>query len=81
VVVADSMWETMVLNVISQPASVVIELNAIIEIHKYKGHHFILMTMEVHDTPKHDMDHFIRECAHLFHDKRLKGHSSLYFCI
>ncbi len=34
----------------------------------YKGHHFIPMAMEVHGTPKHDMDHFI-ECVHLFHDR------------
>ncbi len=35
----------------------------------------------MHDTPEHDVDHFIRECAHLFHDKRLRGHLSLSFCI
>jgi hypothetical protein len=37
--------------------------------------------MEVHDTLGCDMDHFIRECAYLFHDKQLKGHLSLSFCI
>jgi hypothetical protein len=31
--------------------------------------HFILMAMEVHNAPKHDMDHFIKECARLFHDR------------
>jgi len=39
------------------------------------------MAMEVHGTPMHDMDRFIRECACLFHDRQLKGHLSLYFCI
>jgi len=39
------------------------------------------MAMEVHDTPKHDMDCFIRECARLFHNKRSKAHLSLFFCI
>jgi hypothetical protein len=27
------------------------------------------------------MDRFIRECAHIFHDKQLRGHLSLSFCI
>jgi hypothetical protein len=72
-------------SVISRPTSVIAKLNAIVKIYKCKGlhegHHFISMTMEVHDTPKHDMDHFIKECARLFHDKRLGGHLSLFFCI
>jgi hypothetical protein len=72
-------------NVISQPSSVVAELNAIAKIHKYKGlhggHHFILMAMEVHGTPKCDMDCFIKECARLFHNRRLGGHLSLSFNI
>ncbi len=37
--------------------------------------------MEVHGTPERDMDRFIKECAHLFHDRRSKGHLSLFFCI
>ncbi len=37
--------------------------------------------MEVHDAFKHDTDHFIRECACLFHKKRLKGYLFLSFCI
>jgi hypothetical protein len=49
------------------------KLSAITKIHKYKrfheGHHFIPMAMEVHNAPKHDMDHFIKECARLFHDR------------
>jgi hypothetical protein len=39
------------------------------------------MAMEVHGTLKHDMDCFIRECAHLFHDRQSKGHLFLSFCI
>jgi hypothetical protein len=39
------------------------------------------MAMEVHDTPKHDINHFIRECAHFFHDKWSWGHLSLSFYI
>jgi hypothetical protein len=27
------------------------------------------------------MDHFIKECAHLFHNRRSGGHLSLSFCI
>ncbi len=37
--------------------------------------------MEVGNTPKHDMDHFIRECACLFHNRQSKDHLSLSFCI
>ncbi len=54
-------------------SSAVVKLSAIAKIHNYRGlherHHFILMAMEVHGTPEHDMDHFIRECARLFHDR------------
>jgi hypothetical protein len=39
------------------------------------------MTMEVHGTPMHDMDRFIKECVCLFHDKWLKDHLSLSFFI
>jgi hypothetical protein len=86
VVVIDSTWETMAMNVISQPTCATMELSAIIiKIHKYRRfyerHHFILMAMEVHDTHERDMDYFIRECVHLFHNKRSGGHLSLYFCI
>jgi hypothetical protein len=58
-------------NVISQLVSVTMKLSAIVKIHKYRGlhegHHFILMTMEMHGTPGHDMDRFIMDYAHLFH--------------
>jgi hypothetical protein len=67
VVVIDPMWKTVVSSVINRPRGAIVELNAIVKIRKYKGlhegHHFILMAMEVHNTPRHDMDHFIKECA------------------
>jgi hypothetical protein len=67
------MWEMMASSVINQPTGAVVELSAIVKIHKYRwfheGHHFIPMVMEVHGTFGHDMDHFIRECACLFHDR------------
>jgi hypothetical protein len=62
-----------VLNVINRIVGVIAKLNAITKIRKYRKHyeehHFILMAMEVHGTFGHDMDHFIRECAHLFHNR------------
>jgi hypothetical protein len=39
------------------------------------------MAMEVHNTTECDIDHFIRDCAHLFHDRWLGDHLSLSFCI
>jgi hypothetical protein len=72
-VVIDLMRETMALSVINQLVSAIVKLNVIVKIHKYRGlhegHHFIPMTMEVHGTPMHDMDRFIKECVCLFHDK------------
>ncbi len=83
VVVIDPMRETMALSVISQPWDATMEFNAI-EIHKYRRfhewHHFILMVFEVHNTFKRDMNRFIKECAHLFHDRQPRGHLSLSFC-
>jgi len=35
----------------------------------------------MHDTPRCDMDHFIKECARLFHNNWSRGHLSLFFCI
>ncbi len=56
--------EMIVTSVISRPIGVVAKLSTIVKIYKYKGlhegHHFILMTMEVHDAPGSDMNHFIR---------------------
>ncbi len=72
-VVTDLTQETMATSVISWPAGVVVEFNAIAKIHKYKklheGHHFIPMAMEVHATFRRDIDHFVKECACLFHDR------------
>ncbi len=63
----------MALSVISRLVGVVVELNAIAKICKYKGfhegHHFILMALEVHSAPGCDVDRFIKECACLFHNR------------
>jgi hypothetical protein len=67
------MRETMALSVINQLVVVIAKFNAIVKIHKYRGfhegHHFILMAMEVHGAPRRDMDHFIKECVRLYHDR------------
>jgi len=59
------------MNVIIQPVGA--KLSAITKIRKYKrfheGHQFISMAMEVHDTPRHDMNHLIRECVRIFYDR------------
>jgi len=81
VVVIDLTRETMASSVISRSTHAIAKLNAIVKTHKYKRHHFIPMAMEVHNTPWWDMDRFIRECARLFHDKWLRSHLSLSFCI
>jgi hypothetical protein len=39
------------------------------------------MAMKVQKTPRRDMDHCIKECACLFHSRRLGSHLSLSFCI
>jgi hypothetical protein len=73
------------LNVINQPTNPDAKFKTIIKIRKYKGfhegHHFILMALELHNTLGHDMDCFIKECAYLFHNRLLGGHSSLAFHI
>jgi hypothetical protein len=60
-------------SVINRLTNVIVKFSNIVKIYKYKGlhegHHFILMAMEVHGALEHDMDHFIKECAHFFHDK------------
>jgi hypothetical protein len=65
--------------------SAIVELNAIVKIRKYRElrekHHFIPMAMEVHGTPRCDMDRFIKECVHLFHNRWSGGHLSLFFFI
>jgi hypothetical protein len=69
-VVINLTWEIVALSVINQLISIVVKLNAIAKICKYRGlhegHHFILITMEVDSALRCDMDCFIRECAHLF---------------
>jgi len=81
----DPTQKTMALSVISQPTSVIVELSAITKIHKYKRFHerdhFISMAMKVHCTFRCDMDHFMKKCACVFHDKQLGSHLSLSFCI
>jgi hypothetical protein len=85
VVVIDPVWKIVALNVINWLTGATMEINAIVKICKYRGfhegHHFIPMAMEVHGAPKHDMDHFIRECAHFFHDRWSGSHLSLSFYI
>ncbi len=85
VVVTDPTRKMTVSNVISWPVGAIVELNTIAQIRKYRGlregHHFISMAMEVHDALEHDMDRFIKEFAHLSHDRWSKCHLSLSFCI
>jgi hypothetical protein len=85
VMIINLTWETMASSVISWPTCAAIEFRVIVKIHKYrelyKGHHFILMAVEVHGTPRRDIDRFIRECIRLFYDRRSKDHLSLFFCI
>jgi hypothetical protein len=58
------------LNVVSQLIGVTMKVSTIVKICKYigfhEGHHFIFMVMKMHIAFGHDMDHFIKECAHLF---------------
>jgi hypothetical protein len=44
-------------------------------------YYFILMVMELHGAHGCDMDHFFKVCARLFHDRRSRGHLSLFFWI
>ncbi len=82
-VVTDLIQEIMASSVTTRPTCVAIKLSTIIKIHKYKrlheGHHFISMAMEMHSAPGRDMDCFIKECACLFQNKRLRCHLSLSF--
>jgi hypothetical protein len=74
VVVIDLMRKTVASNVIIRPIGVVAKYSANSKIcmnkRFHEGHHFILMAMEVHSAPKLDMESFIRECAHFFHDRQ-----------
>jgi len=73
VLVIDLMWDIVASNVINWLIGAAIELNTFSKISKYKrlheGHHFIPTAMDMHGTCVHDMDHFIKECVHLFHDR------------
>ncbi len=77
--------KTMVTNIISQLVNAVVKLSVIVKIHTYRklheGHHFIPMAMEIHDASRRDVDYFIMECVHLFHNRRSRGHLFLFFCI
>jgi len=85
VMVIDLTQETLASSVINPLVGATVEPSAITKIHKYKRiqkrHHFIPMAMEVHDALEHDMDRFIKEFVHLFHNRRSKGHLYLSFCI
>jgi hypothetical protein len=69
VVVINPTQEMVAMNVISQPAGVIVKFNSITKNHKYRGldkkDHFILMIMEVHGTFECDMDHFIRKYVYI----------------
>jgi hypothetical protein len=73
------------LNVISRPTNSIAKINIIVKIHKYrglhKGHHFIMMAMEVHGTLEHDVYCFIKEYVCFFHDRQSQSYLSLSFCI
>jgi hypothetical protein len=79
------MWKSMALNVINRSIGVTTKLSAIVKIRKYRrfdeGLHFIPMAMEVHDALECDMKHFVKECDYIFHDRKLRNHLSLFFCI
>ncbi len=65
--------KTTITNVIS----VVVKPSVIVKICKYKrfheGHHFIPMAIKVCIAFKHNMDNFIKECVHLFHNRQLRS--------
>ncbi len=85
VVVTNPTHETMVMSVISQLVGAAAKFNTITKICKYRGihegHHFISMAIEVHGALGRDMDHFNGDCARLFHNRQLRSHLSLFFCI
>jgi len=83
VIVTNVTWKIVVTNVINRLASAIAKLNTIVKIYKYKKidekHHFIPMSMNVHGTPRCDINCFIRECVRFFHNRPWRGHLSLYF--
>ncbi len=60
-------------SVITRLVGVAMKFNTIAKIRKYKGlheaHNYILMAMEVYGAFGRNTYHFIKECAHLFHNK------------
>jgi hypothetical protein len=83
VVVTNSTWEMVTTSVISWPTCATTEFSINAKIRKYRRfhdrHHFIPMAMEVHNAFRHDMDHFIKECACLFHNRWSGGHYPCLF--
>jgi hypothetical protein len=63
----------MVLSVIIRSTSAIAKLSAITKTHKYRRFHerapFYSNGHEVHDTPKHDMNQFFKECTHPLHNR------------
>ncbi len=72
----------MAISVNNRLANALIELHAIAKIHKHRGlhegHHFILMGMEVHNTPKHVMYRFIKELFIIF---TVDDQKFIYLCL
>jgi len=84
VMAIDLTWEIVATIVIIQPKGAIAKLNAIAKICKYRGFHDKLEPFYFDGNggaPKCDIDRFIRECAHLFHDRRLRSHLSFSFYI
>jgi hypothetical protein len=85
VMVIDPTWEMVALNVINWPTCATMKLNTIVKIRKYRrlheNHHLNPMAMEVHGAYGCNMDCFIKECAHLFHDRQSKWLFIFVFCI
>jgi len=73
VMVIDLTWKMVDSSGISKLANATAKFSTIVKIHKYRRlherHHFIPMVMDMHIAPKRVMDHFIKDCVCLFHDK------------
>jgi hypothetical protein len=69
-------------NFITQPINALAKFNVIAKIYKYRRfherHHFIPMAMEVHNTPRHDMDCFIKELVVFF---TIDNQNVIYPCL
>jgi len=60
--------EIVATNVINRLACAVAKLNTIAKIRNHDKRYFIPMAMDVHGTLGCDIDRFIKECVHLFHN-------------